>query len=354
MTGLSWVAVLLSFCMSSAALVVFRKMAPSWGLLDHPSERKLHRVNTPLIGGIAVACGIAASLIWWMPFSPLISSFLVGAAVVTFVGVLDDIYDISVRIRVVGQVLAGCVVIISGDTYLMSLGNLVGLGDIHLGIVALPFTLFAAVGVMNAFNMIDGIDGLLGVSSLIALTGFTILSILSGNHMLIWLGAVCIASLLPYFLSNLQADGHSFKVFMGDAGSLLMGFTVTWLFIVGSQSYLTSTIVIDPVTTLYLVAVPLMDILTVMARRVKQKRSPWLADRQHIHHLFEKAGYSQRQTLIRLTLIMATIAGFGVILQYTNTAEWMRFVFIILILFGYIRLTKYLKGKMSRIERTES
>jgi UDP-GlcNAc:undecaprenyl-phosphate GlcNAc-1-phosphate transferase len=237
---------------------------------------------------------------------------------------------------------------------LISLGNLVGLGDIHLGIAALPFTLFAAVGVMNAFNMIDGIDGLLGVSSLIALIGFTVLSIMSGNHMLIWLGAVCIASLLPYFLSNIQADGHSFKVFMGDAGSLLMGFTVTWLFIVGSQSHLTSTVVIDPVTTLYLVAIPLMDILTVMARRIKQKRSPWLADRQHIHHLFEKAGYSQKQTLIRLTLIMAAIAGLGVFLQYVNVAEWVRFVAIVLVLVGYIRLTKYLKKQMSRVERTEN
>lgn len=351
MTSLSWLAVLLSFVTSTAALIVFRKLAPSWGLLDHPSERKLHRVNTPLIGGIAVALGMAVSLMWWLPFSPLISSFLVGGAVVTFVGVLDDIYDVSIRMRFFGQALAACVIILSGDTYLLSLGNLLNLGDIHLRLLALPFTLFAIVGVMNAFNMIDGIDGLLGVSSLVALIGYAVLACLAGNVMLAWVATVCIAALVPYLLSNLLPDGHAYKVFMGDAGSLLMGFTITWLFIVGSQHHLSAQWVLEPVTTLFLIALPLMDIITVMVRRIKQKRSPCQADRQHIHHLFEKAGYSGRQTLVWLTLLMLAIATLGIVLQQSGVTEWLRFVVILSLMLGYVGLTKYLKRKMTRLHR---
>ncbi|MDV6328097.1 undecaprenyl-phosphate alpha-N-acetylglucosaminyl 1-phosphate transferase [Idiomarina sp. Sol25] len=354
MTEFSWLAVPLSFCVSAVALIVFRKMAPSWGLLDQPSERKLHTTHSPLIGGLTVACGIAISASLWLPMNALTGSFLVGAGIIILIGLLDDRYDVSVGARILGQSLAAGIVMVYGSAYLVSLGNLAALGDIQLGVFAVPFTLVAFVGVMNAFNMIDGIDGLLGMSSLIALAGFTLLSYLAGNSMLVWIGGVCIASLLPYLLSNIQADTHPFKIFMGDAGSLLMGFTLTWLFIVGSQPHLGSNTVIDPVTTLFLIAIPLMDIVTVLARRLKQKRSPWLADRQHIHHLFEKAGYSQRQTLFWLTLIMLGVASLGVVLQYVQLAVWQRFAIMLLLVLAFIVLTKLLKNKMTRLQHSQA
>ncbi|MFD2632087.1 undecaprenyl-phosphate alpha-N-acetylglucosaminyl 1-phosphate transferase [Idiomarina piscisalsi] len=353
MTELSWLAIFLSFFVSASALIAFRKVAPSWGLLDKPSERKLHTIHSPLIGGLTVACGIAASAALWLPLSTLTVSFLVGAGLIILIGLLDDIYDVSVGVRLIGQIGVACIVTVYGDAYLVSLGNLMALGDIQLGLLAVPFTVVAFVGVMNAFNMIDGIDGLLGVSSLVALTSFTILSYLAGNSLLVWLGGVCIASVLPYFMSNLQADSHSFKVFMGDAGSLLMGFVLTWLFIVGSQPHLSNK-VIEPVTALFLIAIPLMDIVTVLARRLKQKRSPWLADRQHIHHLFEKAGYSQRQTLVILTLIMFGVAFIGGALQYAEVVVWLRVSVLLLLIIGFIALTKLLKIRMTRLQNMQA
>jgi UDP-GlcNAc:undecaprenyl-phosphate GlcNAc-1-phosphate transferase len=346
---ISWIALLLSLLVTISTLLVFRKLAPSWGLIDQPSERKLHKGNTPLIGGLGVALGMAASLCWWLPFNPLISSFLVGSAVVVFVGLLDDIYDVSIRVRFFGQAIAASVVIVSGDTYLMSLGDLFGSGEIQLLFIALPFTLFAMIGVMNAFNMIDGIDGLLGCASLVATLGILILSLAAGNSMLSFISGVIAASLIPYLIFNLLPAANRHKVFMGDAGSLLMGFALTWLFIVGSQSHLTTIPVFEPVTALFLVAIPLMDIITVIARRIKQKRSPCRADRQHIHHLFGKAGYSERHTLIILSSIMLSIASIGVVLELVNVSQPTRFATLILLLVTYVWLTKTLKRRMTRL-----
>lgn len=342
------VALVLGFAVTVACLLGLRRLAPHWGLIDYPTERKQHRKETPLIGGVAIFAGLVASLMWWLPLIPLINSFLVACGVLVFVGLIDDIYDVSVRVRLLGQTIAACVVVISGDIYLLSLGDLFGFGDVTLGILAWPVTLLALVGVTNAFNMLDGIDGLLGMSSLTAAGAFLIVSAVAGNPLLMFISATLLCILIPYLILNLLPENNHYKVFMGDAGSLLMGFIFAWLMIVGSQDHLTSAPVMDPVTGLFLLALPLVDLVTVLLRRVKQRRNPFMADRQHIHHLFGKAGYSTHQALVRLTLIMWAFAGVGVTLQCLRLSESLRLVVFALLTVGYMVLTKRLKNIMAR------
>lgn len=341
-------AVLLSFVVTVLSLFLLRRVAPSWGLLDHPSERKLHQDTIPLIGGISVGLGVFVSLFWSLSMTPMLSSFFVGCGMVVFVGILDDIYDVSIRIRLIGQGLAACVIIISGETALLTLGNLLGFGTIYLGEWSLPFTVFAMVGIMNAFNMIDGIDGFLGAGSIVAASSVAVLSLVSGNSTVTLISLVFVAALLPYLCLNLLPAGHRYKVFMGDAGSLLMGFSLCWLFIVASQPHLSTRPVMEPVTALFLVAIPLMDIFTVMARRIKQKRSPYQADRQHIHHLLGKAGLTDKQSLVYLSLMMLLSSSLGVVMQLLEMPEWQRFLGFLGLIPLYILVTKLLKRQMTK------
>lgn len=348
-----WVALAACVLLMPMTLRYFSSKAVGWGLVDHPNDRKTHQGKTPLVGGIAIFITLSCCLAGWRLGEPMVAPFLVASAIVVFVGLLDDRYDISVRMRLAGQTLAALVVIVLGDVYLVNLGDLLGFGSIDLGVLSVPFTIFAMVGVMNAFNMIDGIDGLLGTSALVAALAFTVLAILQQQHSFIFIGGLLVTALIWFLVFNLRPQGNRYKVFMGDAGSLLLGFTLSWLFILGSQSFgaertMAERYVLDPVSALFLVALPLMDSVTVIARRLKQRRNPLKADRQHIHHLFEKAGYDQRQTLAWLTIFMVICGLAGVVLQVAAVPELARFAVFLCMLLVYILMTKGLKRKMAR------
>jgi UDP-GlcNAc:undecaprenyl-phosphate GlcNAc-1-phosphate transferase len=169
------------------------------------------------------------------------------------------------------------------------------LGNIHLGNCATAFTLFAVVGGINAFNMIDGIDGLAGSLTLVSIASIAIVSWLFQDEMLFKFCLIFIASILAFLLFNLRIFGRSSaKIFLGDTGSTLFGFTVCWLLIDASQG---KENLISPTTALWIMAIPLFDSVCIMLRRLKKGRSPFNPDREHLHHVFHVAGYSIDQTL---------------------------------------------------------
>lgn len=343
-----WLSLPVCFIVTALAIKHFRHRARIWGLVDHPNERKLHTDKTPLVGGLAIFLGLLFAFGVWAPEHATFRFFILAASLVVAVGIVDDRYDISIRMRLLGQVLAAILIVISGDTRIDSLGNLLGNGDILLGPLAGGFTVFAVVGVMNAFNMVDGIDGLLGSLVLVGVAAFATLCLLVGNSTLFFVSTLIISALIPYLYANMKPAGHSCKVFMGDAGSMLLGFTVSWLFIMGSQPSGPLPQVMEPITALFFVAVPFWDLQTVVARRLKQKRNPFRADRQHIHHLYEKAGYSKRTTLISLLVIGVLIAGIGILMQLLAVSEPARLLAFALIGGGFVFLTKFLKDKMTK------
>ncbi|MBQ4799523.1 UDP-N-acetylglucosamine--undecaprenyl-phosphate N-acetylglucosaminephosphotransferase [Pseudoalteromonas sp. MMG006] len=331
-----------TFFIAFAILFLMRKVARKVGLVDKPSGRKMHTGNIPLVGGLAICITIVQYVYSHPDMINHAGLYMLCITGLTAVGALDDRFDLSVKIRMVVQAMISFAMIYYASAQLISLGNLFGFGDIHLGYLGAIITVFAVIGCINAFNMVDGIDGLLGGLSIVTFGSIGILLALSGEQSLSYLCILLVVSVVPYILMNLGLVGHKRKVFMGDAGSMMIGFTVIWLLIGASQT--PGNPIIRPVTALWLIAVPLMDMTAIMVRRVKQGKSPFKPDREHLHHICQRLGYSPLQTLCLICFIATLFAGIGVLGEVLNIPEFVMFYgFIILFSVYLLVLINYKK-----------
>ena len=310
----------LIFLFTTVFIFLARKVAKRIGLVDKPNYRKRHQGLIPLVGGISVYAGICFTFLITQYYIPHGSLYLFCAGVLVFIGALDDRFDISVKIRASIQAIVGIIMMFFAELYLASLGHIFGNWEMTLGPFGYFLTLFAVWAAINAFNMVDGIDGLLGGLSSVSFAAMGLILALSGQYSLAMLCFAMIAAILPYILLNLGLLGRRFKVFMGDAGSTLIGFTVIWILLETTQG---ETHPISPVTALWIIAIPLMDMVAIMYRRLRKGMSPFSPDRQHIHHLIMRAGFTSRQAFVLITLAAILLAGIGVIGEYaTFIPEW--------------------------------
>lgn len=314
------------------SLIIMKKVSVNIGLLDKPNERKLHDGMVPLIGGICVFFGAFASLLIVGPVtSELISLFIVAMGIV-LLGALDDKYDLSVTVRLFFQSIFTVSLIFYQDHYISHLGDILGLGNISMGIFGILFTIIAVVAAINAFNMLDGIDGLVGASSIVSLSGIAILAYINSHSTIFTICLAMIVALSVYLFFNINPFKLlKNKVFMGDAGSMLVGFLITWLIVLSLKSGDNGESLFRPVTALYLLALPLMDMIAIMYRRVKKKESPFKADRDHIHHIFMRLGFSDRQALLVLVTFGTLFMLLGLSFEYFLAPEW----FSLLIFCGF-------------------
>lgn len=234
------------FFIAFSILFLMRKVARKVGLVDKPSGRKMHSGNIPLVGGIAICITIVHYIYSHPNIINHANLYMLSICGLTAVGALDDRFDLSVKIRIVVQALVSIAMIYFANAELHSLGNLFGIGVIELGIFGGLITVLAVIGCINAFNMVDGIDGLLGGLSIVTFASLGILLYLSGEQSLSYLCLLLVVCMVPYILMNLGLVGHKRKVFMGDAGSMMIGFTVIWLLIGASQT--PGNAIIRPVT----------------------------------------------------------------------------------------------------------
>ena len=281
------------------------------GWVDRPDDRKQHCHPVPLTGGIAMCAAFCLSLPL-MPDKPDAYLVLLASLVVlALVGAYDDLRSIRPATRFLFQTVAVLLMTLNGQVLLSNLGNLLGWGSIVLGDLAIPFTLFGIVGVINAFNMIDGLDGLAGGVALIAIGCLLALNLTApapdhhaSNALLVL--AMVIVGFLCFNLRHpwrVQAS-----VFMGDSGSTMLGFALGWFLVSLSQDREGQAAVMTPMTAVWILAVPLLDTVTVMIRRLRARQSPFNADRQHLHHLLLNYGYSDGQVTAML-LTGALITG---------------------------------------------
>lgn len=282
------------------AIFSMRPWARRIGLVDKPDERKQHRGRIPLIGGLCFFLGTLAGLSYLGYFDRFISSLMAGGALLVVAGALDDASDLSVRSRLAIEAGAIALVIAASGIYVDELG----LWGLRLGVLGIPFTIVAVIGLINAFNMLDGIDGLaasLAMTSIGAILLFDQAGWASPGVLLLL--QVLFAALIPYLCVNLGwPDGR--KVFMGDAGSTVIGFLLAWSLVFLSHGKVER---LAPINVLWCVALPIMDTLAVMYRRMRAGRSPFKPDRQHLHHLVLDAGFPPRAALVLI------VAGSGVL-----------------------------------------
>lgn len=278
------ITVVLALLFARLATFVARKT----GLVDKPDHRKQHDGHVPLAGGLTLfATLLTAKVLLDLPPFGLLELGLMG--VVFVAGLWDDWRELSASKRLLVQFACGCLMVFSANFVLRQVGDLLGFGVIGLAALALPLTALAFAGMANAYNMIDGLDGLAASLALLPLAALAVLAGSAGHPVYTTLIAL-ILPLLVFLLFNLGPDSRWFpKMFLGDSGSNLLGFIVCALLIYLSQG---DSRLIPPVTALWLVAVPLMDMLATMLLRLREGHHPMWPDRRHLHHLLQDMGAS--------------------------------------------------------------
>ncbi len=286
-------------------LVIF---ASDLGLVDIPNHRSTHIKHTPTGAGI----GFFLAVVTIMPFFHWVlienySWIVLAIAIVFVVGVLDDHRDVSPRAKLIVMVVSTLMTYQSG-LVISDLGTFFGY-DVHLGWFALPFTLFAVLGFSNALNLIDGLDGLAGGVSIVILGSFYAIGYQHHDEFIMVLSGGFMAALAGFMVYN----WHPASIFMGDSGSLMLGFAITTVAI-KSLEY------ISPVSVLFLTAIPIIDTSVVVIRRKRTGRRIFSADRCHLHHILHQffAG-NTRKSVLFLIVMQAAYSLTG--LQFTKNSD---------------------------------
>ena len=289
------------------------------GLVDRPGGHKTHKGEIPLIGGIAMYLGVAASVLLFKPLNAWLP-FLAAGGLLLLIGALDDYRELRVSFRILTQLVAGVIMAVGANNVLWSLGDLGGTGIVELGALAVPFTILCVVGVINAMNMSDGMDGLAGSLALVTVSLVMLLVAMRGG--VEDLGALMLfpAVLVPFLAVNLCGGNNCSRAFMGDAGSTFLGFSLAWVLVEHSQG---EDAAYRPVTALWLMAVPLIDTVSLMIRRILKGHSPFLPDRHHFHHVLLAAGLKPRQALMVVVVIALAMGGIGVAAEIMLVPEWL-------------------------------
>ncbi|MCK4837981.1 MAG: undecaprenyl/decaprenyl-phosphate alpha-N-acetylglucosaminyl 1-phosphate transferase [Desulfobulbaceae bacterium] len=328
-------------------------MAGKISLLDKPDGRKNHLHPTPLVGGIAMFLALALACALFLPQDGMVGYWL-GALLLLVVGFLDDWRDLGHRFKFVIQALAVLAISFFSRTDLVTFGDLLYLGEITvpLGWLSVLVTIFCAVGIINAVNMIDGLDGLAGGVSFIAFAAFSVITWLNGD---LQLTLFCLAY-TGAILGFLKYNWAPAQVFMGDAGSFTLGFSLLFVAINSSQA---ADSLVRPVSALLIMAVPIVDTLTIMTRRVMAGRSPFLADRYHLHHLLVRFGFS-RAAAVQIILVLATVSALaaigGVVFRVPDHLQFLVFMLFFAAYFSasfFIKdfLKMFLQGKREYSDR---
>lgn len=301
-------------------LWLLKPVAHRWNLLDFPKGRKDHAHPTPITGGLAmVAAVVVISLSMLGDLTPSNYAFCVSSMLLIVVGLVDDRYDLRWYWRILAQVLAALIMVYFGDVRVEQLGPVFGLDPTSLGLLSVPFTVFATVGIINAINMVDGADGLAGMLVAAALLMLMAAALYSGNDVMAQRIVILLGAVAAFLVFNMRFPWQrKAKIFMGNAGSGFLGLVIAWMAFRLTQN---SGHPVSPVLALWFVPIPIMDCLVLMVRRLRQRKSPFIADRNHIHHLMMDGGFGPTQAALVLaffSLVCGLVAGQAMRLDVPN------------------------------------
>jgi UDP-GlcNAc:undecaprenyl-phosphate GlcNAc-1-phosphate transferase len=300
---------LLGMVVTMAWLPVLVRLATRWSILDQPGARKVHSVPIPRVGGLAMALGVFIAAFLAIDLQPQDRWFLAAAGVLVIFGALDDRFDLHYRVKLAGQLLAAGIVLTAGEVQI----HTITLDDrIWLPLwVSLPLTMFFLVGVTNAVNLADGLDGLAGGTTFLCLCAVALLSSVGDQS-----GGTALAlAFAGAVLGFLRFNTYPASVFMGDAGSQLLGFTIGVLSIRATQA---STSEVSAAIPVLLLALPILDTLSVMVQRVSEGRSPFSADKNHIHHKLLAMGFDHHEAVMVIYLVQADLFVLAYFLRYES------------------------------------
>jgi UDP-GlcNAc:undecaprenyl-phosphate GlcNAc-1-phosphate transferase len=305
-------AFLVALALTAAVTPLVARLAGRVGAVDPVQERGLAQERTPLLGGLAILVGVLVAGAIFLPASDEMRGILGAAALITVVGIADDIRDLSPGVKLVGQTAAALICVLSGvrvDDFTFPF-----LGRVDLGDLGGPLTLLGLVAVMNVVNFSDGVDGLAAGVCAIAAIGFAVIAFDLREDAAGVLAACIAGSALGFLVHNF----HPASVFMGDSGSNLLGLLLGGVIVEGS---LKTNALIALVVPLVILAVPFLDTGFVVAKRIKYRRPVYQGDSNHFHHRFHRMGFSQRKTVLYLYAWSITMTGIAVALRFVPYSE---------------------------------
>ena len=318
------------------SIIILSKFAGKIGLIDFPNPRKIHKIPTPVIGGIPLIIVLLFSL-YLFNFPNKINIIIYSSFFITLLGILDDVYNLKVITRIILQVMIASFVVYSGIK-IISLGSFFNFQNLYLENYSFVFSVLCIVGLINAINFSDGIDGITTIIFLNALVSIILFSenIFINNflivYFLIFIGIV-------FLLFNLGLI-INLKVFLGDSGSHLIGFLLACFLIFYSQN---EEKVIDPLNTVWCVALPVFDFFRIVFYRIMKFQSPFMPDNNHIHHILIKRGYSMRKSFFLLSIISIFISLLGINITFIFGKDFAFLSFFILFFFYVLFVNSLLK-----------
>ena len=301
---------LLSTIITILLMPILINLACKMNLLDIPDSRKIHCDPIPRIGGVGMALGAVLPIILWAPMNKFVIALLIGSGVLVIFGLLDDMKDIGFKKKFIGQIIAALVVILYGGLKIQSLGDFFP-GEATLpNWISIPLTAIAIIAVTNAINLSDGLDGLAG--------GITLLTFLFIGYLAYLVKfqsfEVMSVAMVGAIFALLKYNTHPATVFMGDAGSQLLGFIAVTL----SLAVTRLSPAISPILPLLIIGMPLVDTLSVMVQRVLEGRSPFKADKNHLHHKLMNLGFYHTESVIIIYILHAVMVCFAFIFRYKS------------------------------------
>lgn len=312
--------IIFSMIVSLILTPIIIKVSHKLGIVDKPNFRKVHTKPVSVLGGTVILLSFLVGIWLGHPIETEVKPLVIGSVLIYLVGLIDDIYELKPIVKLLGQIIAALVVVYYGvtiDFISLPIGP-----TLHFGVFAIPITVIWIVAITNAINLIDGLDGLASGVSMIALMTIGFIAILQANIFIIMICSVLIGALLGFLCFNF----HPAKIFLGDSGALLIGFIVAFLSLLGFKN-ITFVSLFFPIVIL---AVPFIDTLFAMIRRVKKGQHIMQADKSHLHHKLLELGYSHRQTVLLIYSIALLFSLSSIILYLSQ--PWGVLMMLILIL----------------------
>ncbi|MGM0902859.1 MAG: glycosyltransferase family 4 protein [Bacillota bacterium] len=316
-----YMTLIICFMCSILITPLVKKLAFRLGATDRPNNRKVHQKIMPRLGGLVIYFSFMIGLFIMSPDSPHHYGIMAGGLVIVLTGILDDIYELSARVKLVTQIAAALLAILWGGVQ-VSFINLPFGGMLEFGGFSFVITLLWIVGVTNAINLIDGLDGLAAGVSSIALISISGMAIIMGDGYVMTVGFLLLVSTLGFLVYNF----YPAKIFMGDTGALFLGYMIAVLSLLGFKGVTFISFIIP----IIILGVPMTDTIFAIIRRLVKKTPLSAPDKSHLHHCFLNLGFTHRQTVL---MIYAISALFGLAaFIFSLTTMWGSLLLITIIL----------------------
>lgn len=336
---LTIISTIVAFLISYKSYPIIIHLVKTKKLMDHPVHRSSHCNKVPTLGGVGVfiavsiTMGVIGSMLDIHSVATKLISLFVALVLLFFMGIKDDLLVLSPQKKIMGQLLAAFIVILLADVRVQSFSGLFGIQTLPFW-ASLLFTAFVFVCIINAFNLIDGIDGLAGTVAILSSISFGVFFIQYDQHFLALVSFSLIGALMAFLCFNLGK-----KVFMGDTGSMIIGFLLSFQaisFLNLNQLGIEPEITNPPILALSILSFPIVDTLRVFVIRISQNRNPFKADRNHIHHRLLDLGFTHLKATMLVSLCCILITVFAYSQSYLDIHLHLVVVFALAILLTLI------------------